>query len=485
MRIRFAPDGKALYTLGGDGLVRTWRLPDGKEVPLPDGYIAPVFAWSRARNQMAVGDVHGRVDLWDATGMKITRTLAAKGEPIVRLAFSPAGRLLVAVDEQGLVRLWTLDTGEQVATFGGTEKLLRGAHNALQISDDETRLLVDTTFMVRMYRLPTGEVLWQAPQQNAGRFTLSPDGTTVYASTYNGPPTALYDADTFRRPVPLEQTPDTTAFPYFQFKSTFSPESRVLALGSPAGKVIFFDAATGKQLATVAAREEEVLHLGYTGGGTFLVAVNRTRAVLFDAVRFEKVAEAPFNVKASWAYGAATPGGVDRLLGLFRPADLPKADLESCWKRLDSPKPQDVLDALWQMSGAPDLGPFLREKVKPVAVPDGEAVRKLIADLDSPRFAAREAATRELGELGRPAEPFLRRALKASPPAEAVARINRLLAELRRPLTADEAREARAVFALETSGTAGARRTLEAWAGGAAGAHLTEEAKLALGRMGR
>src|SRR5262249_41598840 len=99
MRIHFAPDGKTLYTTGGAGLVRTWRLPEGKEVPVPEGYIgSPVFAWSRARNAMAVGDEQGRIDLWDATGYRITRTIQTKGEPIVQLAFSRSGRLLAASD---------------------------------------------------------------------------------------------------------------------------------------------------------------------------------------------------------------------------------------------------------------------------------------------------------------------------------------------------------------------------------------------------
>ena len=140
---------------------------------------------------------------------------------------------------------------------------------------------------------------------------------------------------------------------------------------------------------------------------------------------------------------------------------------------------------MWQLSQAADLGPFLRGKIAPVAAPDGEAVRKLIADLDSRTFATREAASRKLGELGRPAEPFLRQAPKTAPSAEAVERIDRLLADLHRPLTTDEIRQRRLIFALEASGTSEARRTLEAWAGGATGAHLTEQSKQALARLGR
>jgi WD40 repeat protein len=485
MRIHLAPDGKTVDTVGGDGLVRTWRLPDGKEVPLPEGYIgSPVFAWSRARNEMAVGDGQGRIDLWDATGAKITRTFQTKGEPIVQLAFSRSGRLLAATDGKGWVRLWGLDTGEQLAKLGGTEESSGWHYNVLRISDDESKLLVRTGYTVRMYRLPTGKALWEAPKQQMATFALSPNGKTVCASSFNGPPTGLYDANTFGNPVGLERTKDLE-FPGHDSRFTFSPDSRVLALGTPKGKVLFFDGVTGKHLGAQATEDEEFHHLAFTEDGTFLIALNHTKAFLFDALRFEKLAEVPFDVKTLWRYGAATPGGVEGLLTRFRPAALPTADPESCWKKLDSPKPKEVLEAMWQLSRAADVGPFLLGRVKPIAAPDAAVVRKLIADLDSPRFAARDAASRKLGELGRPAEPFLREALKASPSAEAVERIDRLMADLHRPLTADEVRQRRLIFALETSGTPEARRTLEAWAAGAAGAHLTEQSKQALGRLGR
>jgi hypothetical protein len=433
---------------------------------------------------MAVGDGQGRVDLWDAAGARITRTLQTRGEDVVQLAFSRSGRLLAASDGKGWTRLWSLETGEQLAKFGGTEESSAWLYNVLQISDDETKLLVRTGYSVRMYRIPDGKELWLAPPKQMATFALSPNGKTVCASSFGGP-TALYDANTFQRPVPLEQTKDTD-FPGYEARITFSPDSRVVALTSPKGKLIFFDGVTGKQLAAKVTQDgEELLALGYSDDGTFLIAINHSKAFLFDALRFEKLAEVPFDVTAYWRYGTATPGGVEKLLTLFRPADLPQADPEECWKKLDSPRPKEVLDAIWQLSQAADLGPFLRAKIPAVAAPDGEQVRKLIQDLDSRTFAAREAATRKLGDLGPPAEPFLRDALKTGPSAEAAERINRLLADLQRPPTPEEVRQRRVIFALETNGSAQARRTLEAWAAGAPGAHLTEQSRQALGRLGR
>ncbi|HKB40539.1 MAG TPA: WD40 repeat domain-containing protein, partial [Gemmataceae bacterium] len=414
---------------------------------------------------------------------RITRTLQTRGEPVVQLAFSRSGRLVAASDGNGWVRLWSLESGDLLAKFGGTEESSGWLYNVLQISDDETRLLVRTGYSVKMYRIPEGKELWMAPPKQMATFALSPNGKTVCASSFTGQATSLYDAETFQRPVPLEQTKDM-GFPAYEARFTFSPDSRILALASPKGKVNFFDSATGKQLAARSTEDEELLHLGYTEDGTFLITVNRGKAFLFDAIRFEKLAEAPFDVTKYWRYGAATPGGAEKQLTLFRPADLPKGDLEACWKKLESSRPTEVLEAMWQMSEAADLGPFLRAKVPPVAAPDGDEVRKLIGNLDSRTFAAREAAGRKLDELGRPAEPFLRQALKGGLSAEAAERARRLLADLQRPYTPEEVRQRRLIFALETSGTAGARRTLESWAAGAAGAHLTEQSKQALGRLG-
>ena len=52
-------------------------------------------------------------------------------------------------------------------------------------------------------------------------------------------------------------------------------------------------------------------------------------------------------------------------------------------------------------------------------------------------------------------------------------------------MTTDPTAKAGINFALETNGSPDARGTLEAWANGAAGAHLTEQAKQALGRLNR
>jgi hypothetical protein len=128
---------------------------------------------------------------------------------------------------------------------------------------------------------------------------------------------------------------------------------------------------------------------------------------------------------------------------------------------------------------------FMKERLRPVAAVDGKRLARLLADLDADEFAAREAASRELAQLGEGAETAIREALKGKPSAETKRRLDDLLEKLEhRALTPDELRGVRAVEALEHIGTPEARKLLEALADGAADARLTRDAKATLKRLG-
>lgn len=155
------------------------------------------------------------------------------------------------------------------------------------------------------------------------------------------------------------------------------------------------------------------------------------------------------------------------------PADLPRL-----WDDLGADA-QTGLRAARLLAAAGDRGvALLKSRLSARQAPAADRVARLIADLDSPRFGLREKAQADLGDLGPPAEPFLRRALKADPSAEAAKRIEALLAGLatHKPSPA-EVREIRAVQALAWQETPAARELLAEWAKGDPAAALTRAAK--------
>jgi hypothetical protein len=123
------------------------------------------------------------------------------------------------------------------------------------------------------------------------------------------------------------------------------------------------------------------------------------------------------------------------------------------------------------------------ERLKPVVGADSARLAKLIADLDSPQFTAREGATRTLRELGLLAESALRTAERTTTSPEVRKRVHDLLAELdKRTPTPEELRALRAIEVLEWIDTPDARKLLGVLAGGAEGARQTSAAKAALSR---
>jgi hypothetical protein len=116
-------------------------------------------------------------------------------------------------------------------------------------------------------------------------------------------------------------------------------------------------------------------------------------------------------------------------------------------------------------------------------------VTVLLEDLDSEVFAVREKAMRELDQLGRPAEPILRRKLQEPHSQEFGRRAEQLLRrwkDLEDPLPKSELlRALRAVEVLEQVGRRESRQVLQRLAGGAPDARLTQEAKASLDRLAK
>jgi hypothetical protein len=125
-----------------------------------------------------------------------------------------------------------------------------------------------------------------------------------------------------------------------------------------------------------------------------------------------------------------------------------------------------------------------------VTLPDVAAVEKRIAtavrDLDSPRFAVREQASKDLATLGPTALPQLEAALqKEGISPEWQARLERLVAAVQtadQVLTPDQKRTLRVIHVLELADTAEAKDLLTKLAKGGLEAGLSAEAKAALER---
>ncbi len=159
--------------------------------------------------------------------------------------------------------------------------------------------------------------------------------------------------------------------------------------------------------------------------------------------------------------------------------------MQALWTDLTDPDEKRAYHAAWSLILAPKQTlPWLRQRLRPAAVPDAGRLARLIRELNHDEFAIRDKARAELEALGELASPALTQALADKPPLEVRKRIEDLLQRIEEEVPAPEQiRALRCLSVLEKIGSPKAQDILRALSQGAAGAGLTRQAKEALDRL--
>jgi hypothetical protein len=165
-----------------------------------------------------------------------------------------------------------------------------------------------------------------------------------------------------------------------------------------------------------------------------------------------------------------------------RPQAKPLDDkaLSMIWDDLGSDDPARVHEAIGKLLARPEQAVnLLKPRLAGITVADRDRFAKLLPQLDSEDFEAREGATRELKRMGVGIEPLLREAIGKDLSQEARRRVREVL----EAVEGECRHHLRAVEALERLGTEEAREILETVSKGHPGHSLAVDAKAALKRL--
>jgi hypothetical protein len=462
--VDISPDGQLLATTG-NLRVRLWNLATGKQVGAfdvvaGDSTFLAVFSPDGKALACTCGDGCAVHLLTTASGKVIKRIgpLPARASLV---AFAPDGKRLLTVCDDCRLRVWDVTTGEEIkksrlGNLGKKTTLVALSPDCRRIvlQAEENTCVLDVESGKEVCRFPWGEDEKGPERSNA--FVFSPDGRYLTARVRAECAIRLWDLTTGKlaRDITWDKDPDEKAR-QGAYTLTFSPDAKSLIVACNDGRIRVWETATGG----LRYQAEEAT-------GFILAARDSSLLVTADHLK------ATLRVWDRW-----NPAGKQG-------AEIKGRQADQLWDDLRRPDSAQAFQAMTSLVIAPDdTIALIGRRLKAVEPADGAKLDRLIANLDSNDFPTRDAASRQLAQLGPTAKAKLLAAQEQGVSKEASRRIESLLDGLENPEGAEWRRTLRTVEVLEAIRTPAARRLLEDLAQGAPGALLTEQAKASLKRL--
>ncbi|WP_110580089.1 nSTAND1 domain-containing NTPase, partial [Microcystis aeruginosa] len=210
------------------------------------------------------GSWDGTIKLWNVeTGQEI-RTLKGHDGSVSSVNFSPDGKTLVSGSWDGTIKLWNVETGQEIRTLKGHD----GSVSSVNFSPDGKTLVSGSwDGTIKLWNVETGQEIrtFKGHDNLVTSVNFSPDGKTLVSGSVDKT-IKLWNVETG------QEIRTFKGHDGYVISVNFSPDGKTLVSGSVDKTIKLWNVETGQEIRTFKGHDGYVISVNFSPDGKTLVS---------------------------------------------------------------------------------------------------------------------------------------------------------------------------------------------------------------------